>query len=143
MAEDAGGTSGGIGKSISFVAETISKTAADVAGTVWNHLTQTQFTVDIDQAPKLVESLTQAVEKLDDAYQKSAVLRTVQTPGKDPYSGFTTLAIRQSAGDDEGGYGWANREARKALVKTIENLKKSIEEYGRTDQAARDALKKQ
>ncbi|GGU22196.1 hypothetical protein GCM10010178_13150 [Lentzea flava] len=37
MAEDAGeGTSTGVGKSISFVAETISKTAADVAGTLWN-----------------------------------------------------------------------------------------------------------
>lgn len=139
MAEDAGG---GIGKSISFVAETISKTAADVAGTVWNHLTQTQFSVDIDQAPKLIESLTLAVEKLDEAYQKSAVLRAVQSPGKDPYSGFTTLAIRQSAGDEEGGYGWANAEAKKALVKTIENIKIAIEAYGRTDEAASDALKK-
>lgn len=139
MAEE----TGGIGKSISFIGETISKTAADIAGTVWNHLTQTQFTVDIDEAPKIIAGLEQAIEKLMVSYTDAEQLANLQTPGKDPYSGFAVLAIRQSAGDEEGGYRWANKEAREALLKTIDNIKRAIDSYNQTDQAARDGLKPQ
>lgn len=141
MAEDGGGTWAEAGKRISFAAETVGKVAAGVAGDVWSTVTQTQFSVDIDEAPKIIESLRQAIKKLDEAYETSAVLRGVQTPGKDPYSGFTTLTIRQSAGDEEGGYGWANREAREAFEKTIHNIEKAVAAYQQTDDTARDALK--
>ncbi|MET8756301.1 hypothetical protein [Lentzea sp. NPDC004782] len=134
---------GGVGKSISFIAETISKTAADVAGTVWNHLTQTNFTIDIDQAPKIIAGLEDSIKKLRVLYEKADRLVTMKTPGKDPYSGFAVLAIRQSAGDEEGGYRWANLEAQQALQKTIENIKRAVETYHKTDQAAGDALKPQ
>lgn len=143
MAEDTAGFTSGIGKSISFAAETISKTAADVAGTVWNHLTQTQFSVDIDEAPKVIAGLEQAIENLQGLYYEAGQLSQLQTPGKDPYSGFAVLTIRQSAGDEEGGYRWANKEARDALTKTIENIKRAIDTYNQTDQAARDGLKPQ
>ena len=107
MAEDAGGgTSGGIGKSISFVAETISKTAADVAGTVWNHLTQTQFSVDIDQAPKLIAALGgrhQAIcKRPTEKSERPQQVRRLPAKTRTAVSLF--LAIRQSAGDEEGGY---------------------------------------
>jgi hypothetical protein len=75
------------------------------------------------------------------AYENSQQLRELQTPGKDPYSGFAVPAIRESAGDQEGGYGWTNLEAQKALQKTIENIQRAIDTYNQTDQAARDGLK--
>lgn len=139
MAEE----TGGIGKSISFIGETISKAAADVAGTVWNHLTQTNFTVDIDEAPKIIAGLEQSIEKLRKLHDEAGQLASLQTPGKDPYSGIAVLAIRQSAGDDEGGYRWANKEAQEALQKTIDNIKRAVETYHQTDQAAGAVLKPQ
>ncbi|MEU4804484.1 hypothetical protein [Actinosynnema sp. NPDC023587] len=141
MAEEGGGMWAQAGERISFAAETVGTVAAGVAGGVWANITQTQFSIDIAQAPKLIETLGQAIKELDKAYQKSTALRSIQSPGKDPYSGFTALAIRQSAGDGEGGYGWANREARKAFEHTIENIQKAIDDYGKTDDAAREALK--
>jgi hypothetical protein len=72
---------------------------------------------------------------------RSNSLRNAQSPGQDPYSGGATATIRTSAGNDPGGYGWANLKAVEALTKTIENIKKSIAEYSQTDGAARDAMK--
>lgn len=97
--------------------------------------------VDLDQAPKLIAGLRDAIEKLQFAYRESEVLRSAQPPGKDPYSGGATEAIRTSAGTEMGGYGWANVEARKALTTTIENIEKSMASYGHTDTAAHDSLK--
>ncbi|MFD0201457.1 MULTISPECIES: hypothetical protein [Saccharothrix] len=140
MAED-GGMLAETGRRISFVAETVGKVAAGVAGDVWANITQTQFSIDIDQAPKLITALESAIEELISAYEDSAELRNMQSPGKDPYSGFAILAARGSAGDQEGGYGWANKEAQKALANTIENVQRAIDEYNQTEQAARDGLK--
>jgi hypothetical protein len=97
--------------------------------------------VDLEQAPKLIAGLEDAIVKLQDAYRASDSIRNAQSPGQDPYSGGATTVIRTSAGDNPGGYGWANIKAREALKKTIENIKKSIEEYSKTDSAAHDAMK--
>jgi hypothetical protein len=97
--------------------------------------------VDLDEAPKLIAGLKTAIEKLQTAYEESTILRTAQPPGKDPYSGGAAQAIQMSASDDMGGYGWANKEAQKALLKTIENIEKSVASYGQTDSDAHDAMK--
>lgn len=101
----------------------------------------TAMQVDLDEAPKLIAGLKAAIEKLQTAYEESESLRLSQPPGKDPYSDNATQIIKTSAGDEPGGYGWANAEARKALAKTIENIEKSIAEYSQTDSAAGDSMK--
>jgi hypothetical protein len=101
----------------------------------------TAMQVDLDEAPKLIAGLEAAIEKLQKAYEESETLRLSQPPGQDPYSDNANEAIKKSAGDQPGGYGWANSEARKALAKTIENIKKSIAEYSQTDSAAGDSMK--
>ena len=58
-----------------------------------------------------------------------------------PYSGFATLAIRKSAGGEEGGYVWANKEAYKALTNTILNIQAALETYKGQDEATADAFK--
>jgi len=100
----------------------------------------TKMQVDLAEAPKLIAGLEAAIEKLVEAYQTSDDLRVVPSPGKDPYSDSATTVIRQSAGNDPGGYGWANLKAREALKKTIENIKKSIADYSQTDGSAGDSL---
>jgi hypothetical protein len=102
--------------------------------------TSTAMQVDIDEAPKLIEGLKAAIEKLQDAYNEATGLATAKPPGKDPYSDSATSAIRSSAGGDVGGYAWANKEARKALKKTIENIEKSVAGYSRTDTDAKDTF---
>jgi hypothetical protein len=101
----------------------------------------TAMQVDLDEAPKLIAGLKSAIEKLQEAYRESEALRVTPPPGKDPYSSNATDAIKQSSGNDAGGYGWANLEAQKALQKTIENIEKSIADYSETDSSARDSLK--
>lgn len=103
--------------------------------------TTTAMQVDLDEAPKLIAGLKAAIEKLQTAYEESETLRLSKAPGKDPYSDNATQTIKTSAGDEPGGYGWANAEARKALAKTIENIEKSIADYSQTDSAAGDSMK--
>ncbi|PRY42697.1 hypothetical protein [Umezawaea tangerina] len=100
----------------------------------------TAMQVDLDEAPKLIQGLKDAIEKLQEAYEGSDKLRNITSPGKDPYSGIATAAIKDSAGDQNGGYGWANKEAQKALQKTIENIEKSVANYSETDTAAHDSM---
>ena len=103
--------------------------------------TTTKMQVDLDEAPKLIEGLEAAIEKLQDADRESLVLAASPSPGQDPYSGDATDAIRKSAGGAEGGYAWANKKAREALQKTILNIKQSMKDYSQTDSAASDSLK--
>lgn len=96
----------------------------------------TRVEVDLDEAPKLIEALSEAVKQLTAAYNDSALLRTITPPGKDPYSVQAASIIQESASDSPGGYGWANKEARAALTKTIANIEKSMADYQQTDASA-------
>ncbi len=129
---DAGGGGGKLG----FVADTVAKGPG--AGFV---STQTRFYVEPDEAQRLIDGLKQALEKLTATKQVSDEIAVTQSPGKDVYSGIATLTIRKTAGDEEGGYGWANRKAQVALQNTIMNIQKALDEYKGTDSAAADALK--
>ncbi|MCS7482566.1 hypothetical protein ACFFQW_42700 [Umezawaea endophytica] len=102
---------------------------------------KTAMQVDLDEAPKLIAGLEAAIEKLTDAYQESYTIASAKSPGQDPYSGVATEAIRQSAGGEQGGYGWANKKAREALTETIANIKTSMQNYSQTDGAAHDSFK--
>ncbi|WP_440902860.1 hypothetical protein, partial [Actinosynnema sp.] len=101
---------------------------------------QTRFSIDVDQAPKLVEALTEAVEKLDRAYWGANAVAQVESPGKDLYSAISMVAMRSSANEEVGGYQWANKLAQKALLKNIENIKKAIEQYKNVESEASGAL---
>ncbi|MBB5808127.1 hypothetical protein F4560_007895 [Saccharothrix ecbatanensis] len=128
----------GVGaKQIGFVADTVASGPAG-AGLV---ASQTKFSVDPQQAQKLIDGLIEARDKLQGLMDAAERLVGVQSPGKDPYSGSATLAIRRSAGEDVGGYKWANKEAYKALTNTILNIQASLENYKNQDQATADAFK--
>lgn len=129
---------GGGGK-LSFVGDTVSKAPGGAgAGYV---VSQTRFYVDPDEAENLIKGLDAAVKELQKAKRAADEISQSQSPGKDAYSGFATLKIRETAGMQEGGYGWANEEAQKALMRTIQNIKDSLAAYKGTDSAAQDALK--
>ncbi|GAA3848245.1 hypothetical protein GCM10022243_12850 [Saccharothrix violaceirubra] len=124
---------------VAFAAETAA-TVADAEGRVRARSTQTQFSIDIDKAPQLIASLEQAIEKLLKAYRDAEELTKSHPPGKDIYSGFAAMAMRKAAGDEEGGYRWANEKAREALQKTIDNIKAAVAGYRRTEGVAHDAF---
>ncbi|WP_112275429.1 hypothetical protein [Lentzea terrae] len=100
-----------------------------------------KFSVDPDQAQKMIDGLKQAIERLVELEQQAGRLQRSGAPGPDPYSGWATLAMRQAAGKDPGGYAWANEAAQKALEKTIENIEKALAKYRGTDEAAKNAVK--
>ena len=100
-----------------------------------------KFSVDPDQAQKMIDGLKQAVEHLKDLKKAGGRLQQAGAPGPDPYSGWATLAMRQAAGNDPGGYAWANDAAQQALLKTIENIEKALANYRGTDDAAKTAMK--
>jgi hypothetical protein len=97
----------------------------------------TAMQVDLDEAPKLIQGLKDAIDKLQEAYDEAGLLSSVKAPGKDPYSGNVMTAMGTVAGGDPGGYSWANEAARAALLKTIENIEKSIADYKENDDTAR------
>jgi hypothetical protein len=100
-----------------------------------------RFSVEPSQAQKMIDGLKAAVEHLSSLRNNGLELQQAGAPGPDPYSGWATLAVRQAAGDQPGGYLWANDLARKALEKTIENIEKALAEYRGTDDAAKTAMK--
>ena len=132
---DAGG--GGGAKQIRFVADTVSAGPAGAGLTA----SQTSFSVDPAQAQKLIDGLTEARDRLQALERQAERLLNVQSPGKDPYSGFATLAIRNAAGAEAGGYLWANKEAYKALTNTMRNIQAALDTYKNQDQATADAFK--
>lgn len=131
---DAGG--GGGAKQIRFVADTVSAGPAG-SGLV---ASQTSFSVDPEQAQKLIDGLIEARDKLQVLLNQSYAISNLSSPGKDPYSGFATLAIQRAGGTEPGGYGWANKEAFEALNNTIDNIQASLENYKNQDQATADAF---
>ncbi|PSL56792.1 hypothetical protein B0I31_103549 [Saccharothrix carnea] len=133
---DAGG--GGGVKRIGFVADTVSAgPSGSGAGLV---ASQTHFSVDPQQAQKLIDGLVEARDRLQELFDQSYQLSNISSPGKDPYSGFAALAIQRAGGTEVGGYGWANQEAYKALNNTINNIQASLESYKNQDQATADAF---
>jgi hypothetical protein len=124
------------GAKLGFVADTVS--AGANAGFA---ATQTNFSVDPDQAQKLIDDLKLALEQLIEAKKPADRIASVPSPAEDTYSVQATTAIRTMAGQDPGGYGWANLKAREALENTIENIQKALDEYKSTDSGAGEALK--
>ncbi|MEV6713719.1 hypothetical protein AB0M48_16965 [Lentzea sp. NPDC051208] len=100
-----------------------------------------KFSVDPDQAQKMIDGLKEALQKLLDLRKDAAKLQSAGAPGPDPYSGLATFAMRKTAGSEPGGYLWANEQAQKALEQTIKNIEKALAEYRATDEAAKTAMK--
>ncbi len=114
--------------------------AGGAAGSTLTGSSQTRFTVDPDQAQKLIDGLNDAIKELNDLRSKSDALGVTQPPGKDPYSGYATVAIRNAAGQSPGGYGWANQEAIKALKTTRDNVQAALNTYRGLDSSGRNTL---
>jgi hypothetical protein len=100
----------------------------------------TRFSVDPDQAQKMIEGLNAAIEKLRLLHDDSKQIALNGAPGPDPYSGWSTLAMREVAGEQDGGYGWANIKAREALEETVKRIEKALADYRGTDDAAKTAM---
>ncbi|WP_394613260.1 hypothetical protein JNUCC0626_25330 [Lentzea sp. JNUCC 0626] len=100
-----------------------------------------KFSVDPDQAQKMIDGLKQAVARLVELRTDSELIQSNGAPGPDPYSGYATLAMRKTAGAEPGGYLWANDAAQKALEQTIKNIEKALAEYRASDDAAKSAMK--
>jgi hypothetical protein len=100
-----------------------------------------KFSVDPDQAQKMIDGLKAAVTKLTDLSKKGDELTQSGAPGPDPYSGWATLQMRKSAGPQAGGYMWANDAAITALNKTIENIERALAKYRGVDYDAEHAMK--
>ncbi|MFI9812433.1 hypothetical protein [Saccharothrix variisporea] len=131
---------GGGGK-LSFMGDTVSKAPGGAGGAAGYVISQTRFFVDPDEAQNLIKGLEAAVKELQLAKRYSDDITRTQSPGKDAYSGFATVKIRETASDLEGGYGWANQKAQEALLKTIQNIRDALAAYKTTESAAEDALK--
>ncbi|MEV6238240.1 hypothetical protein [Lentzea sp. NPDC051838] len=101
----------------------------------------TKFSVDPDQAQKMIDGLNLAIQKLVDLEKKSGQLKLAGAPGPDPVSEQAKTSMTKTAGENPGGYQWANREARKALEQTVKNIEKALAKYRGTDDAAHAALK--
>lgn len=110
--------------------------AAQMVGT-----SQTKFSVDPAEAEKLIKGLLDARKELDQLYNDAADIAFVNSPGKDIYSGFATMAVRKAAGDEQGGYRWANLEAQKALDETIKNIEDALKVYKETEAGTTSTFK--
>jgi hypothetical protein len=102
--------------------------AAQMVGT-----TQTKFSIDPAQAQNLIKGLEDARNELEQLYADAMDIVNVNSPGKDIYSGFATMAVRQAGGDSEGGYRWANKMAREALTESIKNIQDALKVYEETE----------
>ncbi|GDY33740.1 PE domain-containing protein [Gandjariella thermophila] len=98
---------------------------------------QQTFMVSRDGVQTLIKGLQDAYDKLQELYDQSYSLREVGPPGGDPYSGQAANTIKHVAGDDPGGYGWANKQAQQALKNTIANLQASASGYQNAEDANR------
>jgi hypothetical protein len=100
----------------------------------------TRFAVDPDQAQKMIDGLEAASKQLKDLMRDAEALKSIGSPGPDPYSGLATIAMRQAAGDEAGGYAWANAAAVDALDTTVANIKAALAQYRGTDDDASQAM---
>ncbi|MFS8099388.1 hypothetical protein LFM09_19885 [Lentzea alba] len=122
---------------VPVMANAAGNTAAPGGGTAGT----ARFSVDPDQAQKMIDGLKQAIAKLTELSDKGDELTQSGAPGPDPYSGWATLEMRKAAGKQDGGYMWANDAAIKALNQTIENIERSLAKYRGVDYDAEQALK--
>jgi hypothetical protein len=129
-------TAGAVGKSVGAAVGAAAGAAAGAGGGG-----VAKFSIDPEQAQKMIDGLKLAIEKLIDLRDKSDEIQASGAPGPDPYSGYATLAMRKTAGGEPGGYLWANQEAQKALEQTVKNIEKALAEYRATDDAAKSAMK--
>ncbi|USX48698.1 hypothetical protein [Lentzea sp. HUAS12] len=129
-------TAGSVGKGVGAALGAAAGAAAGAGGGG-----VAKFSVDPDQAQKMIDGLKLAIEKLVQLRDKSDEIQASGAPGPDPYSGYATLAMRKTAGAEQGGYLWANQEAQKALEQTVMNIEKALAEYRKTDEAATSAMK--
>ena len=139
---DAGG--GGSAR-IGFIADTVAQVAGDAAQGVKSAAsklvaTQTQFSVDPEQAQKLIDGLAEARNRLQELNRSAGQLIFLPSDAKDPYSAQMVDAIQRTAGHDVGGYGWANKMAAEALTKTIQKIQDSLAAYQNQDEATADAF---
>jgi hypothetical protein len=101
---------------------------------------QQTFMVARDGVQNLIKGLEDALFKLQDLYDQSYDLQQVGPPGGDPYSDQAVAKIRQAAGEDAGGYGWANKQAQQALKNTISNLRANASGYQGTEEQNRQTF---
>jgi hypothetical protein len=100
-----------------------------------------KFSVDPDQAQKMIDGLRLAIEQLVQLDEKSGALKFAGAAGPDPVSEQAKTSVTRTAGENPGGYRWANREAQKALEQTVQNIEKALAKYRGTDEAAKTAVK--
>ncbi|MEV1116461.1 hypothetical protein AB0I91_15430 [Actinosynnema sp. NPDC049800] len=136
--------SGG-GARIGFIADTVSQVAGDAAKGMMSAgprlvATQTQFSVDPEQAQKLIDGLVEARDRLQELNRDAFQLMMIMTSGGEPYGAEAVKAIARTAGGDVGGYTWANTMAAEALTKTIQKIQDSLAAYQAQDEAAADAF---
>lgn len=129
-------TAGSVGKGVGAALGAAAGAAAGAGGGG-----VAKFSVEPEQAQKMIDGLKEALRKLMDLRRTGEELGRSGAPGPDPYSGIATLAMRKTAGAEPGGYLWANQEAQKALEQTIKNIEKALAEYQATDEAAKTAMK--
>jgi hypothetical protein len=129
-------TSGAVGKGVGAAMGAAAGAAAGAGGGG-----VAKFSVDPDQAQKMIDGLKEALQQLRVLRRSSERIQSSGAPGPDPYSGYATLAMRKTAGAEPGGYLWANEQAQKALEQTIKNIEKALAEYRATDEAAKSAMK--
>lgn len=137
--------SGGGAERIGFIADTVAQAAGNVARGVAGAApalvaTQTRFSVDPQQAQKLIDGLTEARNQLQDLNMTAQQLMYLPSGAKDPYSAKVVEVIQRTAGNGVGGYGWANTMAAKALTATINKIEKSLDDYRNRDEENADAF---
>ncbi|TWP52458.1 hypothetical protein FKR81_08990 [Lentzea tibetensis] len=110
--------------------------AAQMVGT-----TQTKFSIDPAEASKLIKGLEDARRELERLHDEAMDVANVNSPGKDIYSGFATMAVRKATGAEEGGYCWANVKAQEALNETIKNIQDALNVYKETESGNKSTFK--
>ncbi|MCP2164982.1 hypothetical protein [Goodfellowiella coeruleoviolacea] len=132
----AGAAVGAAAQRVNFVAQT----PVMGAGGALSGVASTNFSVAPDEAERLMNGLLAARDRLEELYNEAGPITEIPSPGKDPYSGYATLATRDTAGDKEGGYRWANKLARDSLQTTIENIDAALKQYRQTEEANQQAF---
>ncbi|MFD1152431.1 hypothetical protein [Saccharothrix hoggarensis] len=137
--------SGGGAERIGFVADTVNVVGGAAGGMVGAPppmlvATQTEFSVDPEQAQKLIDGLAEARNQLQELNRNVSQLMFLPATAKDPYSALVIEAIQRTAGPEVGGYAWANNKAAEALSKTIQKIQASLANYKGQDEATADAF---
>ncbi|MEU5690352.1 hypothetical protein [Actinosynnema sp. NPDC020468] len=125
------------GGRLTFVADTVSSGPAG-AGLA---AARTRFSVDPDQAQKLIDGLKEALEQVIDFRRNTLVLGQMGSPGNDGYSQTAVESMKTSAGTEEGGYSYAIAKAQDVIESTITQVQDALDQYKNTESAVGDAFK--